>query len=477
MGFCLFANVAIAARHALDALGCERVLVLDWDVHHGNGTQAIFDESPEVLFVSLHQWPFWPGTGALADSGSGPGQGFTINLPVPAGSGEDEWLGLVEHVAMPAARAFEPDLILVSAGFDAHRGRPAGGVPAGDRELRAPGASRARPGRPISACPAGRCSRAATTWTRWPPRSRRPWRRWRAAASPGASSAGRSWRPRRAGGPLLARRQRLTRPVQRLAHDRQDALAPDPRREGVEDPLAGAAVGVGIQRERLARRPRPRRPGPGSGRARRRRPPPRAWRSRPSPPARSPPASPRPPPARSPRGARPARTPTRAGRGPSSSSSESQPVNSTLSVAIARSSSIASSCHLPTNTKRTSGRRRRRLHERPVALLHQRRLHQVADGERHRLALARLVERAERVGHPVVDHRHPLGRDRACWPRSRCASSSELVISRVARRMIQRLAHRRRPALLVAVADVRHVGRVEAADDLHRRACAAARRA
>ncbi len=120
MGFCLFANVAIAARHALDALGCERVLVLDWDVHHGNGTQAIFDASPEVLFVSLHQWPFWPGSGALADSGSGPGQGFTINLPVPAGSGEDEWLGLVEHVAMPAARAFEPDMVLVSAGFDAH---------------------------------------------------------------------------------------------------------------------------------------------------------------------------------------------------------------------------------------------------------------------------------------------------------------------------------------------------------------------
>ncbi len=124
MGFCLFANVAIAARHALDALGCERVLVLDWDVHHGNGTQAIFDASPEVLFVSLHQWPFWPGSGALEDAGSGAGEGFTINLPVPAGSGEEEWLGLVEHVAMPAARAFAPDLVLVSAGFDAHRDDP-----------------------------------------------------------------------------------------------------------------------------------------------------------------------------------------------------------------------------------------------------------------------------------------------------------------------------------------------------------------
>ncbi len=124
MGFCLFANVAVAARHALDSLGAERVFVLDWDVHHGNGTQAIFHASDQVLFASLHQWPFWPGSGALADVGTGPGEGFTINLPVPAGSGEDEWLGLVEHVAIPAARAFSPDLVLVSAGYDAHRDDP-----------------------------------------------------------------------------------------------------------------------------------------------------------------------------------------------------------------------------------------------------------------------------------------------------------------------------------------------------------------
>jgi acetoin utilization deacetylase AcuC-like enzyme len=124
MGFCLFANVAVAARHALDSLELDRVFVLDWDVHHGNGTNDIFYSSPDVLFASLHQSPLYPGTGDLREVGDGPGRGYSINLPVPPGSGDPEWLSLVEHVVLPAAREFEPQLILVSAGFDAHRADP-----------------------------------------------------------------------------------------------------------------------------------------------------------------------------------------------------------------------------------------------------------------------------------------------------------------------------------------------------------------
>ena len=128
MGFCLFATVAVAARHALDSLGAERVLVLDWDVHHGNGTNAIFHDSREVLFASIHQSPFWPGSGPLADVGEAEGEGFSFNLPVPAGTGEPAFLSLVEHVVAPAARAYRPDLILISGGYDAHRDDPLGGL-------------------------------------------------------------------------------------------------------------------------------------------------------------------------------------------------------------------------------------------------------------------------------------------------------------------------------------------------------------
>src|SRR6202035_3470817 len=121
MGFCLFNNIAVAAEFAIRELGVRRVFILDWDVHHGNGTAETFRLRDDVLFASIHQAGIYPGTGALGDVGSGPGEGYTINLPVPAGSEEDLWLSLLEHVVLPAARAFEPDLVLMSAGFDAHR--------------------------------------------------------------------------------------------------------------------------------------------------------------------------------------------------------------------------------------------------------------------------------------------------------------------------------------------------------------------
>jgi acetoin utilization deacetylase AcuC-like enzyme len=124
MGFCLFNNVAVAAAHALDAGGAERVLVLDWDVHHGNGTEAIFAESDRVLYASIHQWPLYPGTGAAEYAGEGAGEGYTLNLPVAPGAGPDEFLALVQHVVVPIGRDFAPDLIAISAGFDAHRADP-----------------------------------------------------------------------------------------------------------------------------------------------------------------------------------------------------------------------------------------------------------------------------------------------------------------------------------------------------------------
>jgi len=124
MGFCLFNNVAVAAAEAVEARGLERVLIVDWDVHHGNGTEAIFYRSSSVLYSSIHQSPLYPGTGAPGDVGDGEGEGYTINLPVPPGSGNEEWLALVQHVVVPVAREWGAQLICISAGYDAHREDP-----------------------------------------------------------------------------------------------------------------------------------------------------------------------------------------------------------------------------------------------------------------------------------------------------------------------------------------------------------------
>ena len=128
MGFCLFNNVALAAAHLRAAHGLELVLVIDWDVHHGNGTQHAFYNDSHVLFVSSHQYPFYPGTGAAREVGAGEGEGFTLNLPFPAGYGDAQYVRAFVEVVEPVARRFEPQFILVSAGFDAHRRDPLAGM-------------------------------------------------------------------------------------------------------------------------------------------------------------------------------------------------------------------------------------------------------------------------------------------------------------------------------------------------------------
>ncbi len=128
MGFCLFNNIAIAAMYGLRTHNLQRVLIVDWDVHHGNGTMHSFYETDEVLYFSVHQYPHYPGTGRIDEIGSGPGRGFTVNVPLYGGQGDEDYLFLFRELLLPVAREYAPELILVSAGFDTHRNDPLAGM-------------------------------------------------------------------------------------------------------------------------------------------------------------------------------------------------------------------------------------------------------------------------------------------------------------------------------------------------------------
>jgi acetoin utilization deacetylase AcuC-like enzyme len=124
MGFCLLNHVAIATRYVQEQYGVHRVLIVDWDVHHGNGTQDVFYTDASVFYFSTHQYPFYPGTGAASETGEGPGRGTTLNVPLPAGSGDAEIIRAFREQLLPAAEAFRPEFVFISAGFDAHQQDP-----------------------------------------------------------------------------------------------------------------------------------------------------------------------------------------------------------------------------------------------------------------------------------------------------------------------------------------------------------------
>ena len=124
MGFCLYNNAAIAVRALQAEAGVERVLLFDWDVHHGNGSQQVFEADPSVLYVSLHQWPHYPGSGDFGERGRDAGTGATLNVPLPAGCGDAEYLAVSQRLLVPAVEAFRPEIVIVSSGFDAHRDDP-----------------------------------------------------------------------------------------------------------------------------------------------------------------------------------------------------------------------------------------------------------------------------------------------------------------------------------------------------------------